>query len=439
MDMFGAPFVNYEFPSFDPAFLSPELSGNVPAYFDPSCAGSSSIDSSETLTTPFHLSIPGREPYAAAAFGIDDNEVGDLWASNCHESGTFSQSWQACYESIEGTIFQAALTPSDISHTASNFEAWSLIGPSASYFSQASPPALQDETGGNNLSTIKSGFPVQSDDQPDREPEPTPPNPPKVKRKRVKGPVVCPTCSKAFDKPYLLQGHMREHGDRYRCPRCQQTFAQAANIAMHIKKHDAGPYVCQTCTKEFVKPACYRNHIKCHNGDRQKKKCPKEGCEKTYTLAGALNRHIRSHYEDYKCSDCGKLFGRSDLRARHQAKHCANARARRQAEDSLVMGLPPAQPQLCQIHHQADEPVHAPVQLSTSTALDHESLPRHHRLGLGVEHHQSSVAASTPLSNLAATSLCAINGRLIEHLTLDHELRNLASRSRHDLLNGQPR
>ncbi|KIW98219.1 uncharacterized protein Z519_01803 [Cladophialophora bantiana CBS 173.52] len=327
MDMLGPSFGNHMFPSF------------VPSCIDPSCAGPR-FDSGPSTSHP-DLYVPDQEQGAAAAFGIDSNGLDGFCALNSRDGRVFSQSWQVCYRSVPATTLRNAVTQPHITHTASSFAAWSPRCTSTTcYSSEASPSAGWDETGGHNYSTLMPGLLAQSDYSPAGETGHTPPEEPRLKKKRVRVPPVnCPVFDKILDKPALLREHMREHSDQVKCSRCDQTFPGAENLAIHMKMHEAGRHVCQSCSKVFSKRANYRRHLKCHDENRPKNKCPKKGCDKEYAFAGCLNRHIKSHYADYRCGDCDKQFNRADLRDRHQGKHCQKARERRAAEESS--SLPP--------------------------------------------------------------------------------------------------
>ncbi|OAL34786.1 hypothetical protein AYO20_05981 [Fonsecaea nubica] len=307
MDMLDAAFVNHDYSSFHPALVPSEVPGDIPSYLDSSCAGVHS-DNPEPSLARSHFCIPGQEHYVEDSFGTDSDGLGDFCSPNCEFCCSFPTPWQVCYQSVEDTLLQDA-TRLEISHTPSTLEPWSPVCTSTSHSSQASPPALWEEIGGHNYSAGVSvhggqhpnsmqqpGFPVQLDCQLDRKIDPTSPDPQKIKSKS------------------LHREHKREHDGQYSCATCQKTFTGAGNLAIHMKMHGAGPYVCQICTKEFPRASNYRRHLNVHNENRQKRKCPKDGCGKTYAFAGCLSRHIRSHYTDYKCGDCHKVFNRSDLR-----------------------------------------------------------------------------------------------------------------------------
>ena len=95
-------------------------------------------------------------------------------------------------------------------------------------------------------------------------------------------PLKCPTCTKEFHVPSLLERHMRTHTNErpYQCRMCGRSYSQSGNLNVHLKtihgvQVDGG--------RARPEPDGVRSH-----------KC--SICSRMFTTASNMYQHIRVGY-----------------------------------------------------------------------------------------------------------------------------------------------
>uniref|UniRef100_A0A8B9FFA7 Zinc finger and BTB domain containing 40 n=1 Tax=Amazona collaria TaxID=241587 RepID=A0A8B9FFA7_9PSIT len=179
----------------------------------------------------------------------------------------------------------------------------------------------------------------------------------------------CPTCSKVFSAPSLLERHVVTHvgGKPFSCEICDKAYQQLSGLWYHNRTHHPDVFAaqnhrsskfsslqCSSCDKTFSSTAAHRKHVKAEHTDvkfhecetckehfptlallQVHVKCRHSGsqpfrclyCSASFHLPGALQNHVTSeHFKQkestFPCELCGELFpSQGELEEHYSAEH----------------------------------------------------------------------------------------------------------------------
>ncbi|KAK2851505.1 hypothetical protein Q5P01_007781 [Channa striata] len=109
----------------------------------------------------------------------------------------------------------------------------------------------------------------------------------------------------------------------FHCKHCPKEYTSLGALKMHIRSHTL-PCVCPTCGKAFSRPWLLRGHIRTHTGERP---FACQHCNRAFADRSNLRAHLQTHSEvkKYQCGSCSRTFSRMSLLHKHNASGCCPA------------------------------------------------------------------------------------------------------------------
>ncbi|NWH44552.1 ZBT40 protein, partial [Fregata magnificens] len=134
----------------------------------------------------------------------------------------------------------------------------------------------------------------------------------------------CPTCSKVFSAPSLLERHMVTHvgGKPFSCEICDKAYQQLSGLWYHNRTHHPDVFAaqnhrsskfsslqCSSCDKTFSSTAAHRKHVKAEHTDVKFHEC--ETCKELFPTLALLHVHVKCRHsgsQPFRCLYCSASF-----------------------------------------------------------------------------------------------------------------------------------
>ncbi|XP_010079668.1 PREDICTED: zinc finger and BTB domain-containing protein 40, partial [Pterocles gutturalis] len=134
----------------------------------------------------------------------------------------------------------------------------------------------------------------------------------------------CPSCSKVFSAPSLLERHMVTHvgGKPFSCEICNKAYQQLSGLWYHNRTHHPDVFAaqnhrsskfsslqCSSCDKTFSSTAAHRKHVKAEHTDVKLHEC--ETCKELFPTLALLQVHVKCRHsgsQPFRCLYCSASF-----------------------------------------------------------------------------------------------------------------------------------
>ncbi|KAM4749815.1 transcription factor IIIA-like [Anableps anableps] len=134
-------------------------------------------------------------------------------------------------------------------------------------------------------------------------------------------------CQMRFSTPSKLKRHEKVHRG-YPCAEegCPFTGKTWTDLLKHRREQHRVVLRCEHCSKVFRDSWVLQQHQRVHSDTRIVYKCPREGCDRSYTTVFNLQSHIGSFHENLRpfiCTrdGCGRAFAMKRSLQRHSVIH----------------------------------------------------------------------------------------------------------------------